>query len=84
MQTTPDDGLAHWLDHLGPMLEGLQDLVAGSGTTLDHSATSLHDLERLLLAETVDAAPREGLVESLGGYLGESLLSVGGGAWACD
>lgn len=84
MQTAPDDGLAHWLDHIGPMLDGLKDLVAESGVKLDHSAASLRDLERLLLAETLDAAPREGLVEALGGYLGEVLLTVGGGAWAWD
>lgn len=84
MQTAPDDHLAHWLDHIGPMLAGLQDLVVGSDMTLDHSAASLHDLERLLLTETLDAAPREGLVEALGGYLGETLLTVGGGAWAWD
>jgi len=84
MQTSPDDGLAHWLDHIGPMLAGLLDHVVGSGATLDHSAASLHDLERLLLTETLDAAPREGLVEALGGYLGEALLTVGGGAWVWD
>jgi hypothetical protein len=84
MQTAPDDDLARWLDHIGPMLAGLQDLVVDSGTTLDHSAASLRDLEHLLLTETLDAAPREGLVEALGGYLGEALLTVGGGAWSWD
>lgn len=84
MQTTSDDDLTRWLDHLGPMLDGLADLVADDGTTLDHSAASLRDLERLLLDETQAAPPREGLVEALGGYLGETLLTAGGGAWSWD
>lgn len=77
--------LDDWRERLGPMLAGLQDFVVGPDSALDLSVESLADLEHTLLGETpAGQPPREGLAEAAGGYLGEVLLTVGGGGWAWD
>jgi hypothetical protein len=85
MQEATEAKLDDWRERLEPMLEGLQDFVMGPDEPLDHSVESLRNLERILLAETpAGQPPREGLAEAAGGYLGEVLLTVGGGAWTWD
>ncbi|MEE6262337.1 hypothetical protein [Plantactinospora sonchi] len=85
MQDVTDAKLNDWRERLEPMLAGLQDFVVGPDKPLDHSVESLRNLEHALLAETpAGRPPREGLAEAVGGYLGEVLLTVGGGAWTWD
>jgi hypothetical protein len=85
MQESDDAKLIDWRERIGPMLAGLEDFVAGPDTPLDLSAESLRDLEQVLLAESPPGQPPpQGLAETLGGYLGETLLTIGGGGWAWD
>ncbi|MDW5324076.1 hypothetical protein [Plantactinospora sp. KLBMP9567] len=85
MPEVTETKLDDWREQLGPMLAGLQDFVVGPDKPLDHSVESLRDLEHTLLAETpVGHPPREGLAVAAGGYLGEALLTIGGGAWTWD
>lgn len=85
MSESVDLKLDDWRERLKPMLDGLQDFVLGPDEPLDLSAESLHGLEHILLAETpLGLPPHEGLAETIGGYLGEVLLTIGGGAWAWD
>ncbi|MGH3317034.1 MAG: hypothetical protein ACRDO0_12900 [Nocardioidaceae bacterium] len=85
MPETTDAKIADWRVRLDPMLAGLQDFIVGPDDPLDCSADSLQQVEDILLSETPPgAAPPEGLAESAGGYLGEALLTAGGGAWTWD
>lgn len=85
MQEATRAKLDDWREQLEPMLDGLQDFVAGPDQPLDLSVDSLRHLEDVLLGETpAGQPPRSGLVEACGGYLGEVLLTVGGGAWGWD
>lgn len=85
MSESIDLKLDDWRGRLEPMLDGLQDFILGPDEPMDLSAESLHGLENLLLAETpLGQPPHEGLAESIGGYLGEVLLTIGGGAWTWD
>jgi hypothetical protein len=85
MQDATAAKLDDWREGLSPMLAGLQDFIVGPDEPLDHSVESLRHLEQILLAETSPGQPpRAGLAEAAGGYLGEVLLTIGGGAWAWD
>ncbi len=85
MQDATEAKLDDWRERLEPMLAGLQDFIVGPDEPLDHSVESLRNLEHILLAETPPGQPpREGLAETAGGYLGEVLLTIGGGAWTWD
>ncbi|MEU5937283.1 hypothetical protein [Micromonospora sp. NPDC047187] len=85
MQDATEAKLDDWRERLEPMLAGLRDFVVGPDESLDNSVESLRDLEHTLLAETpAGQPPREGLAEAAGGYLGEVLLTIGGGAWTWD
>ncbi|HWL99873.1 MAG TPA: hypothetical protein VNP20_21210 [Nocardioidaceae bacterium] len=85
MSETTDAKITDWRVRLDPMLAGLQDFILGPDEPLDCSAESLREVEDILLSETPPgAAPPEGLSEAAGGYLGEALLTAGGGAWTWD
>jgi hypothetical protein len=85
MQESTDAKLTDWREGLPPMFAGLEDFIAGPETPLDLSVDSLRDLEDILLAEApAGLPPPEGLVQVLGGYIGETLLTIGGGAWTWD
>jgi hypothetical protein len=85
MEESTEAKLIDWREGLAPMFAGLEDFVAGPDVPLDLSVESLRDLEHILLAESpVGLPPHEGLAEVLGGYLGETLLTIGGGAWTWD
>ena len=85
MQDATEAKLDDWREQLPPMLAGLQDFIVGPDEPLDHSVESLRHLEDILLTETPPGQPpREGLAETAGGYLGEVLLTIAGGAWAWD
>ncbi|HEX6683925.1 MAG TPA: hypothetical protein VF062_14070 [Candidatus Limnocylindrales bacterium] len=85
MQDATEAKLDDWREGLAPMLAGLQDFILGPDEPLDHSVESLRGVEHALLAETpAGQPPRQGLAEAAGGYLGEVLLTIGGGAWTWD
>ncbi|HEY9292218.1 MAG TPA: hypothetical protein VIP98_13125, partial [Microlunatus sp.] len=69
--------LQDWLDELPPRLDGLRDFVLPAAVRLDFSPESLPLLERALIedAELVRSQ------EPIAGYLGETLMRIGGGGW---
>lgn len=74
--------LREWLDELDPILARLRDWLLPDDFPFDYSASSLGELERILLAEAPERYTP--LVESAAAYVGEALLRAGGGEWAWD
>lgn len=79
MAEPADPRLEDWRERLEPMLDGLRDLVPA--LPLDLSPGSLRHLEHFMLG---DLPLSEGRAMAICGYLGEVLLTTGGGAWALD
>ncbi|MEC3919288.1 hypothetical protein [Nocardia sp. CDC160] len=75
-----------------PRLAGLQDFLLPEDFRFDFSASSLTELEAVLLdgfdtwtavANDIDDNP-QGFIVRAAGYLGETLMRAGGGAWIWD
>lgn len=90
MATRDDDRdepekLAEWRDTLGPLLDGLYDAYLTDSAAGDFSAEVLDELEEAILDETrPGATPAPGLARSVHGFLGEMIISTGGGEWSWD
>ncbi|WP_405102350.1 hypothetical protein [Micromonospora sp. NBC_01412] len=73
--------LEDWLEGMQPRLTGLLDFELSEGDAWDYSAASLARLEAEMLSRFV---PTPDFLERVSGYLGEALLTAGGGRWAWD
>jgi hypothetical protein len=79
-----NSGLNAWQQRLAPLIAGVDEFVLGR-TSDPGSAAALDLLEAYLLDSTpVGTVPGSGIADAAVGYLGESLLAIGGGAWKWD